>query len=49
MTNSASFDIQQFIERQPLGAFHWVVLSLCFSVLVVDGFDTAAIGYIALC
>ncbi|MFZ1180605.1 MAG: aromatic acid/H+ symport family MFS transporter [Herbaspirillum sp.] len=47
MTNSATFDIQQFIERQPLGAFHWVVLSLCFSVLVVDGFDTAAIGYIA--
>lgn len=47
MINNPSFDIQQFIDRQHLGAFHWVVFFLSFSVLFADGFDTAAVGYIA--
>lgn len=47
MTTKETFDVQAFIDRQRLGAFHWGVLVLCFLVLIVDGFDTAAIGYIA--
>lgn len=40
-------DVQGFIDQYPVGRFHLLVLGLCFAITAVDGFDTAAIGFIA--
>ncbi|QIH09544.1 MULTISPECIES: MFS transporter [unclassified Pseudomonas] len=37
----------EIIDRSPVSALQIRVLLLCFLILVMDGFDTAAIGYIA--
>jgi AAHS family 4-hydroxybenzoate transporter-like MFS transporter len=43
----ATVDIQEFINSRKLSSFQLTVLILCFLVVAVDGFDTAAIGYIS--
>jgi len=40
-------DVQAFIDGQRFSGYQWLVLVLCFLIVAVDGFDTAAIGYIA--
>lgn len=40
-------NILNFINEQPFSWYQWLILILCFLIVVVDGFDTAAIGYIA--
>ena len=40
-------DIQDFINARPFSRFQITVLILCFLVVAADGFDTAAIGFIA--
>jgi len=40
-------DLVDFIDRQPVGAFHLRLLLACAAVLFLDGFDTQAIGYVA--
>lgn len=47
MSSPHPLNVQDFINRQPLSRFQLTVLALCFLVVAVDGFDTAAIGYIA--
>ncbi|WP_085315469.1 MFS transporter [Derxia lacustris] len=47
MTISARVDVQDFLDRHPFSPFQWGVFALCFLVVLLDGFDTAAIGYIA--
>lgn len=53
MTLSASaaggrtLDVQTFINEQPLSAFQWRVVALCFLIVFLDGLDTAAMGFIA--
>ncbi|MHC1656212.1 MFS transporter [Stenotrophomonas riyadhensis] len=44
---NGAVDIQAFVDAQPLSGFQWRVLGLCFLVVALDGFDTAAIGFIA--
>lgn len=44
---SQALDVQTFLDEQPLSGFHWLVFVLCFLIMLLDGFDTAAIGYIA--
>jgi len=39
--------VDNLIDRQSIGAFQWVIATLCTLVLVVDGFDAQAIGYVA--
>jgi AAHS family 4-hydroxybenzoate transporter-like MFS transporter len=46
-TQSKPIDVEDFLNRQPFGSFHWLVFSICVIVVILDGFDTAAIGYIA--
>jgi MFS transporter, AAHS family, 4-hydroxybenzoate transporter len=43
----AQIDIQEFINERPFTRFQITVLMLCFLVVAADGFDTAAIGFIA--
>src|SRR3954470_13421889 len=40
-------DIQNFINARPFTRYQITVLILCFLVVAADGFDTAAIGFIA--
>lgn len=47
MASPARIDIQEFINQRTFSPFQIVVLVLCFLVVAADGFDTAAIGFIA--
>ena len=47
MVRSAHIDVQDVINSNPLSALQKWVIALCFLVVAIDGFDTAAIGFIA--
>src|SRR6476646_9676568 len=47
MPVARTVDIQSFLNEHPFSRFQWVIFALCFCVVLLDGFDTAAIGYIA--
>jgi AAHS family 4-hydroxybenzoate transporter-like MFS transporter len=47
MTPGRSIDVQSFLDEHLFSPFQWTVFALCFCVVLLDGFDTAAIGYIA--
>lgn len=47
MVYSGKVNIQQAIDEAPVSRFHWVIIILGFLILAIDGFDTAAMGYIA--
>ena len=40
-------DVQGFLNAQPFSPFQWLIFALCFAIVLLDGFDTAAIGFIA--
>ncbi|MDR2213788.1 MAG: MFS transporter [Pseudomonadales bacterium] len=44
---SHSIDLQAFINERRLSRLQWLIIVLCFLILAIDGFDTAAIGFIA--
>ncbi len=41
------FDVQDFINKHALSRVQILLLVRCFLVVAADGFDTAAIGFIA--
>lgn len=45
--NPTHVDAQSLIDGQRFSAYQWLILVLCFLIVAVDGFDTAAMGYIA--
>jgi AAHS family 4-hydroxybenzoate transporter-like MFS transporter len=47
MPAARSIDIQTFLNEHPFSPFQWLIFALCFCIVLLDGFDTAAIGYIA--
>lgn len=47
MQGQGHLDVQAFLDELGVGSFHWRVFALCFLIVLLDGFDTAAIGYIA--
>jgi len=47
MGEQQSLDVQQFLDQQPFSKFQWQTLGLCFAVVLLDGFDTGAVGFIA--
>jgi AAHS family 4-hydroxybenzoate transporter-like MFS transporter len=44
---SRTLDVQQFIDERRFSPYQWFVLILCFLIVATDGFDTAAIGFVA--
>jgi AAHS family 4-hydroxybenzoate transporter-like MFS transporter len=40
-------NVQTLLNESPFSGFQWGVFALCFFIVLLDGFDTAAIGYIA--
>jgi AAHS family 4-hydroxybenzoate transporter-like MFS transporter len=47
MRDDKAVDIQAFLDGHPFSPFQWLVFALCFLIVLVDGFDTAAIGFVA--
>ncbi|MEM5457476.1 MFS transporter [Paraburkholderia phytofirmans] len=47
MKRASVVDVQGFINEHPFGRFQRLVFLMCFLIVVLDGFDTAAIGFIA--
>ncbi len=47
MAKSKVIDVHEFIDAHPLSAVQVLLLSLYFLIVANDGFDTAAIGFIA--
>ena len=44
---SPAVDVQDFLNQHRFSAFQWSIFALCFLIVLLDGFDTAAIGFIA--
>jgi len=40
-------DVQDFLNRHRFSSFQWTIFAICFLIVLLDGFDTAAIGFIA--
>jgi AAHS family 4-hydroxybenzoate transporter-like MFS transporter len=47
MAGSRNVDVQLFLNNSRFSPFQWTVFGLCFFIVLLDGFDTAAIGFIA--
>jgi MFS transporter, AAHS family, 4-hydroxybenzoate transporter len=47
VAGASRVDVADFIDRQPVGGFQIGLLLSCAAVLVLDGFDTTAIGFVA--
>jgi MFS transporter, AAHS family, 4-hydroxybenzoate transporter len=47
MSLAQRVNVQTFLNEHPFSAFQWRIFTLCFLVVLMDGFDTAAIGFIA--
>ncbi len=47
MTTGGSVDVQMFLDTHKFSRFQWLIFGLCTFIVLLDGFDTAAIGYIA--
>ena len=47
MTPQRPVDVQAFLDEHPISRYQWLIFGLTFLVVLMDGFDTAAIGYIA--
>jgi MFS transporter, AAHS family, 4-hydroxybenzoate transporter len=47
MPGNNAVDIQTFLDEHRFSAFQWCIFALCFLIVLADGFDTAAIGFIA--
>ena len=46
-TPPATLSVQALIDEHRMSPYQYLVLFICFTVLALDGFDTAAIGYVA--
>src|SRR3954467_7280037 len=47
MPPDRTVDVQAFLNENPFSKYQWLTFALCFFIVLLDGFDTAAIGYIA--
>jgi AAHS family 4-hydroxybenzoate transporter-like MFS transporter len=45
--SAPALNVQEFLNRHPFSRFQWLIFALCFVIVLLDGFDTAAIGFIA--
>ncbi len=46
-TSNQPVNVQTLLNEHPFSPFQWMVFALCFFIVLLDGFDTAAIGFIA--
>ena len=43
---SREINVTSFVDRHPVSRFQGLIVALCFLIVAIDGFDTAAIGFI---
>lgn len=43
----APIDVKDWIDNRPIAAYQWLILVLCFLIVLFDGFDVAVMGFIA--
>lgn len=43
----AVLDVRDFLDRRAIAGTQWLILVLCFLVMVTDGFHTAVIAFVA--
>ena len=43
---ASSVDIKAFIDGRPISAFQWLLVAMCFLVVVADGMDVAIMGFV---
>ncbi|WP_174769989.1 MFS transporter [Paraburkholderia hayleyella] len=41
-----TLDVQQFIDELRFSPYQWFIFTLCFLIIVMDGFDTVAMGFV---
>ena len=46
-TNNDSLNVQQFLDDLPMVRTQWLIVGLCFLVLMTDGLHTAAMAFVA--
>jgi MFS transporter, AAHS family, 4-hydroxybenzoate transporter len=39
-------DIKTFIDERPISAYQWLLVAMCFLVVVADGMDVAIMGFV---
>jgi AAHS family 4-hydroxybenzoate transporter-like MFS transporter len=44
---AAPIDVKGIVDRQPVHAYHYRIAALCAATVLMDGFDTQAIGFVA--
>lgn len=47
MSNHNIVDVKEWIDSRPISGYQWLVLVLCFIIIMFDGYDAAAMGFIA--
>src|SRR3954466_3191829 len=47
MQQRSIVNVQTFLNEHPFSPFQWLVFAMCFVIVLLDGFDTDAIGFIA--
>lgn len=47
MDGNRSVNVQAFLNEHRFTGFQWLIFAICFVIVLMDGFDTAAIGFIA--
>jgi AAHS family 4-hydroxybenzoate transporter-like MFS transporter len=47
MEAAARIDIKEVIDRQRLRGYHYRIAALCAASVLMDGFDTQSIGFVA--
>jgi AAHS family 4-hydroxybenzoate transporter-like MFS transporter len=47
MKPAESVDIKAFIDQRKMSGYQWLVLVLCFLIVMMDGLDTAVMGFVA--
>ncbi|SAL34855.1 major facilitator transporter [Caballeronia arvi] len=47
MEETKVVDVQALINAHRFSRYQWLVFAMCFVIVLMDGFDTAAIGFIA--
>ena len=43
---ASTVDIKSFIDKQPISAYQWLLVALCFLVIAADGMDVAIMGFV---
>jgi hypothetical protein len=47
MADGRTVDVQTLLNEHPSSGYQQTIFALCFCIILLDGFDTAAISYIA--